>query len=46
MGTFELKLYKKDNKFYLLTNLYNWSDKKLVDFAKLLEKYDPDAVIF
>lgn len=28
MGTFELKLYKKDNKFYLLTNLYNWSDKK------------------
>ena len=46
MGTFELKLYKKDNKFYLLTNLYNWSDKKLVDFAKLLEKYDSDAVIF
>lgn len=23
MQTFELKLYKKDNKFYLLTNLYN-----------------------
>lgn len=30
MRTFELKLYKKDNKFYLLTNLYNWSDKNLL----------------
>ena len=43
---FELKLYQKNNKCYLLSDLYEWPDEKIVEFAKLLERQDKDKVIF
>ena len=44
--TFELKLYQKNNKCYLLNDLYEWPDEKIFEFAKLLERQDKDRVIF
>ena len=34
----ELKIYKKDNKFYGLTDICSWSVHKIIEFAKQLEK--------
>ena len=46
MEAFELALYWKNNKAYILTDFMEWSDKKLIDLAKLLERYDEDCVCF
>ena len=42
----ELKIYKKDNKFYGLTDICLWSVHKIIEFAKQLEKYDKHSIYF
>lgn len=42
----ELKIYKKDNKFYGLSRIRSWSVHKIIEFAKQLEKYDKHSIYF
>ena len=42
----ELKIYKKDNKFYGLSDICSWSVHKIIEFAKQLEKYDKHSIYF